>query len=270
MRILSRAVFLEVLTSASLGTLLFIFVLFLRTIERLSVLLVRTSAPPPVVAKLLLYALPSIIVAHLADIKAAGLVALGTSALGLLGSLLSPISFILLPTSARYIASQQMHALRREVGRIVALVAICVVPTVCLLELMLKPIIEAYLGPDFTSSISAIQILLLAAIPLSMFTVLRSLIDAYHVRAVNTRNIAISTVLFATGSILSHAFWGGSRPVLVMFVASSLVLGILTVVESYRILTSAAPPSAVNGLDPASSGRLPSSPAPVVPLAEQI
>ena len=61
MRIISRAIFREVFTSAALGTLLFIFVLFLRTIEKLSVLLVKTSAPPPVVARLLLYALPSTI-----------------------------------------------------------------------------------------------------------------------------------------------------------------------------------------------------------------
>src|SRR5437764_7770681 len=59
MRILSRAIFRELFASASLGVLLFIFVLFLRTIERLSVLLVRVSAPPQVIAKLLLYALPS-------------------------------------------------------------------------------------------------------------------------------------------------------------------------------------------------------------------
>ncbi len=59
MRILSRAILKEVFASALLGTLLFIFVLFLRTIERLSSLLVKTSAPPAVVAKLLLYALPS-------------------------------------------------------------------------------------------------------------------------------------------------------------------------------------------------------------------
>jgi LPS export ABC transporter permease LptG/LPS export ABC transporter permease LptF len=59
MRILSRAVFKEVATSASIGTLLFIFVLFLRTIEKLSALLVKSSAPLLVVAKLLLYALPA-------------------------------------------------------------------------------------------------------------------------------------------------------------------------------------------------------------------
>ncbi len=61
MRIISRAIFREIFTSASLGTVLFVFVLFLRTIERLSALLVKTSAPPAVVAKLLLYALPSTI-----------------------------------------------------------------------------------------------------------------------------------------------------------------------------------------------------------------
>src|SRR5882724_6928632 len=59
MRILSRAIFKEVFIGSSFGTLLFVFVLFLRTIERLSALLVRSSAPPAVVAKLLLYALPS-------------------------------------------------------------------------------------------------------------------------------------------------------------------------------------------------------------------
>ena len=59
MRILSRAIFKEVFASALLGSALFIFVLFLRTINNLSTLLVKTSAPPAVVARLLLYALPA-------------------------------------------------------------------------------------------------------------------------------------------------------------------------------------------------------------------
>jgi LPS export ABC transporter permease LptG/LPS export ABC transporter permease LptF len=59
MRILSRAIFREVFASATLGTLLFVFVLFLRTIEHLSVLLVRVAAPPAVIGRLLLYALPA-------------------------------------------------------------------------------------------------------------------------------------------------------------------------------------------------------------------
>ena len=59
MRILSRAIFKEIAISAGLGTGLFVFVLFLRKIEQLSALLVKSSAPVLVVAKLLLYALPA-------------------------------------------------------------------------------------------------------------------------------------------------------------------------------------------------------------------
>ena len=61
MRLLSRAIFREVFISASVGTLLFVFVLFLRTIEKLATYLVRASVPTPIIAKLLLYALPSTI-----------------------------------------------------------------------------------------------------------------------------------------------------------------------------------------------------------------
>ena len=61
MRILSRATFREIFTGAALGGLLFTFVLFLRTMERLFALLVRSSAPPLDVTKLLLFALPATI-----------------------------------------------------------------------------------------------------------------------------------------------------------------------------------------------------------------
>ena len=59
MRILSRAIFKEVAVSAGLGSGLFIFVLYLRKIEQLSALLVRSSAPTLVAVKLFLYALPA-------------------------------------------------------------------------------------------------------------------------------------------------------------------------------------------------------------------
>ena len=59
MRILSRATFREIFTGAALGGFLFTFVLFLHTMERLFALLVRSSAPPLDVTKLLLFALPA-------------------------------------------------------------------------------------------------------------------------------------------------------------------------------------------------------------------
>lgn len=61
MRILSRVIFREIISSAALGTVLFTFVLFLHNLDRLFALLVRSSATPLVVAKLFIFAIPATI-----------------------------------------------------------------------------------------------------------------------------------------------------------------------------------------------------------------
>src|SRR5579862_7371617 len=62
MRILSRYVFREILTSAILGTFLTTFVIFLQQVaSKLFELLVRSSATPQTVAKLFLLALPPVL-----------------------------------------------------------------------------------------------------------------------------------------------------------------------------------------------------------------
>jgi LPS export ABC transporter permease LptG/LPS export ABC transporter permease LptF len=61
MRILSRSILKEIVTSAVLGGVLFTFVLFLHTMQKLFALLVRSTAPPIDVAKLLFFALPAMV-----------------------------------------------------------------------------------------------------------------------------------------------------------------------------------------------------------------
>src|SRR5579872_3043181 len=58
MRILSRSIFREVVTSSLLGTVLFTFVLFLQRVGKLFETLVRSSAPPKTVAQLFLLDIP--------------------------------------------------------------------------------------------------------------------------------------------------------------------------------------------------------------------
>ena len=58
MRILSRSIFREVLSSAILGSALFTFVLFLQRLSKLFEIMVRSSAPPATVAHLFLLAIP--------------------------------------------------------------------------------------------------------------------------------------------------------------------------------------------------------------------
>src|ERR1019366_3006756 len=58
MRILSRAIFRELLVGALFGGVLFTFVLFLQKASRLFAILVRSSAPPKTVGYLFSLSLP--------------------------------------------------------------------------------------------------------------------------------------------------------------------------------------------------------------------
>ena len=58
MRLLGRSIFREVFSSAMLGAALFTFVLFLQRMSRLFELMVRSSAPPAMVGRLFLLAIP--------------------------------------------------------------------------------------------------------------------------------------------------------------------------------------------------------------------
>ncbi len=61
MRLLTRTVFFEILSSAGLGTVLFTFVLFLERVRKFFEQLVRGSAPPDVVASLFTLLLPPVL-----------------------------------------------------------------------------------------------------------------------------------------------------------------------------------------------------------------
>src|SRR5580704_1477029 len=58
MGLLNRSIFREVANSAFLGTVLFTFVLFLQRVGKLFEIMVRSSAPPQIVAQLFALAVP--------------------------------------------------------------------------------------------------------------------------------------------------------------------------------------------------------------------
>jgi O-antigen/teichoic acid export membrane protein len=198
---------------------------------------IRYGAPraPGDLLQLALFAAPSVFAAHWADLRTAGLVALGTSALSMVGSALSPVSFILLPVSARMLGAGQIERLRRHVWRLSRLLIVCVFLGTLVVELFATPLVNAYLGPDFGAGVYVVRIMLLASLPYALFTALRSVVDARHLRAINTRNMVLATACF-TGATLVVSLFGLTIPaVLADFVLSIYVLGALTVWEAAKV-----------------------------------
>ncbi len=184
---------------------------------------------------LLLFAMPGILVAQAADIRVAGIVAFGVAAVSMIGSSLTPVSFLLLPAAARLLAAGKVRQLRSEVVEVVGLTLAGTLVVVVLLEVFAEPIVSFYLGPSFSGGVDILRLTLIGALPWAAYVTLRSVIDAQHVRPINARNLAIS---FAFALVLAFAFRRVADPTtgaVLAFVLALWLLAALTMLEVNRI-----------------------------------
>ena len=187
--------------------------------------------------QLALFALPGIIVAHIAGVKTAGIVAFGVAALGMVGTGLSPISFVLLPTVSGLFARGWVEQVRDRVFELIRLVIPALAAGILVLELFAQPIIADYLGPAFAPAVGVLRLIILGALPWGFYVILKSVIDARYTRPVNARNMAVAFVAFVAAALASRMVTTSPEGIVVAFVISLYVLGLLTAYEVFSIVT---------------------------------
>lgn len=190
---------------------------------------------PGDVISLVLFAMPGILAAHYSNIRVAGMVAFGVAAVSMIGSSLTPVSFVLLPVAARLLAAGRVRQLRSEVVDMVGITLAATLVLVVVLEVFAGQIVNVYLGPSFKESVDILRLTLIGALPWAAYITLRSVIDAQHVRPINARNITIS---FAFALILAFALRQVADPTtgaVLAFVLALWLLAGLTMLEVNRI-----------------------------------
>jgi O-antigen/teichoic acid export membrane protein len=197
--------------------------------------LLRFGVPriPGDLLQLALFALPGILVAHATGIAAGGIVAFGISALRMIGSALTPISFVLLPVASRLFARGAVDQLR---GHVVALLRATIVPLLLgtiTIELLAAPIISVYLGKSYLSGTTLLRVVMAAALPWGLYVTLKSVVDARHFQAINARNTVIAFVVFLGLTPLLGLVLSTPYPAIAAFTASLYLLAALTLLEVY-------------------------------------
>ena len=182
-----------------------------------------------------LLALPVTFVAHGSGLEKAGFLAFGISILSMIGALFTPIGLILLPKASLLLASQDHATLRRHVIRL-AQTTLAVTAFLCLsIEAFSPVLIRLYLGKSFSEIVPIMRFIGLGAIPYGFYFALRGLVDAFHIRAVNTLNIAIAFSLFLLSSgLLVHQ--GSAFCMTFPLVLGLYILGALTIAEARKII----------------------------------
>ena len=160
-------------------------------------------------AQMALLGLPTFFVAHKVGVEQAGFVALGISVLSMINALLAPAGIILLPAASRMISEGARSELRQHVLGVAGAATVISGTVVLAVLIFAKPMVILFLGAGFEDAVQFVRILALGAIPLSVYSAVRGLIDAHHVRALNTYNNLIALAVFCAGAGFAM-FYGGA------------------------------------------------------------
>ena len=142
-----------------------------------------------------LFALPALIALRTQGVVAAGQFSAGLSLLSLVAGVFAPVGLVILPRASAQAARGDLHGLRQIVIKLLAGGVASAVAIVAIGELLIPPFVRWYFGSAFVPAIPVFRMCLLGAIPYVVYVLLRNILDALDVRAINSRNLLITLVL---------------------------------------------------------------------------
>jgi O-antigen/teichoic acid export membrane protein len=183
-------------------------------------------------------ALPTYFTAHVVsdDLKTAGYVAFSMTLLNMAGAAFGPISLILLPKASQAIVKKDFVQLKEFVRKLTTWTIVLTVAGIIFVELFAQQLIEIYLGAASSDLVLCVRIVILASLGYTVYISLRSILDAYYIKAVNTKNIIISFIVFVLLSASLYIIAKDYLTVLYSFVVAMLVLGLLTYSETRKVI----------------------------------
>jgi len=183
-----------------------------------------------------LFTLPATFTAHMAGVVEAGYVAFGITLLNMTGAFFAPIGLILLPKASQIIARKDFKLLNHYILKMFKIVLFITVIGVIFFEVFADKIINLYLGKSFSNIVLVARIIMVGSLPYTVYVSMRSILDAYYVRAVNTANIFAALLLFL---LLSGAVALSEIGYVYLVVCSTVavfLLGVLTMLEIRKIM----------------------------------
>jgi len=160
--------------------------------------------------------------------------AIGQSLLRASEGIFVGFGLVALPRLAHHVSRGREEFIAERITSLVAFVLQA--GLFCVLHLLLwsDQIILLWLGPSYSSSIPIVRLVVISIVPYSGFVLLRSVIDAVEVKAVNTRNIYVGLV---TATVLGLILANTSLQLLGLAIATTLgwfVVGTMSLIYLAR------------------------------------
>ncbi|HLP10720.1 MAG TPA: hypothetical protein VK177_02250 [Flavobacteriales bacterium] len=185
----------------------------------------------------LFMSLPMIMVNHSDGVTSGKNISVAFTFLQMAAAVFTPICLMLLTDSSQLLVKKDYDGLRRKTNMVLKVTIGLTLLGVLLVIVLCPFILEYVLKVEGDMVILATRLAIVAALGYTVFISLRSVLDAYYVRPVNTLNIAISVAVFAASASLYSVFGLNYIYILGCFIGSMFLLGLLTWIETNKVLT---------------------------------
>lgn len=197
-------------------------------------LLLRYGLPrvPGEFALMGLVAIPALLSVRAHGVVVAGQFSAALTLLTVITSAFAPVGLVTLPIVSAQAAGGDLAGVRHLVVRMLVAGVALAIAGVVLGEAVMPLFVGWYFGVDFLPAVPVFRACLLGAVPFVVYVLLRNILDALDVRAINTRNLLITlAVLVALCIARSGVMWMATS-----LVASLGLLCALTVRDTYLML----------------------------------
>jgi O-antigen/teichoic acid export membrane protein len=183
-----------------------------------------------------LFSLPVTVVAHLQGVQQAGYLAFAISVLSMICAVFQPVGLVLLPKATYMLAEGLRRELRAHVSQLLKISVLTSLVLASFIGVFANPLFRIYLGHGYEQVAGLVRIMVIGAIPYSVYLVLRNVIDAFHKNGVTTLILLLSLTVFGTGASLGiHAGFSGIA-VMLSFLCGLVILAAASAWECQRIL----------------------------------
>ena len=184
-----------------------------------------------------LFAIPTLLAVRAHGVIPAGQFSAALSLLTMAAGAFAPVGLVVLPRASAQAATGDLAGLRRLVLRILVGGILLATAGVVIGELLIPAFIRWYFGAAFLPAIPYFRAILLGTIPYAVYILMRSILDALDVKALNSRNLIVSLSVVVILCLVNRSLMWMSGSI----VASLVLLGALTLRDTYaRLRVTAA------------------------------
>jgi len=184
----------------------------------------------------LLLTLPVLLATHSFGVKIGGIVAFAITLLSIVGYVFSPFGVVLLPRISKLLKEKEIKKIKLLTLKLLIFTITLTLIIVGISSIFLESLLGFYLGSFDKELLEVSYLVLYSTVGYTIFLVLRGIVDALHVKGINSIHMVLSMIFFglSIGGVLYFKNKSSYQEYIIIFDITMYILAFFTLLWIYK------------------------------------